>query len=100
VGVAVFLLPLSDRHPQAELKSRHIWCSEDRPAALGAVMDHAALAVRPPPACNTPLAEIAKTARALGITGTPTFVFDTGLRVDGFLSYDALMARWESSARQ
>lgn len=100
VGVAVFLLPLSDLHPQAELKSRHIWCSEDRPAALRAVMERFAPAVGLAPACNTPLAEIAKAAQTLGITGTPTFVFDTGLRVDGFLSYDALMARWQSSARR
>ncbi len=40
------------------------------------------------------------TARTLSITGTPTLVLDTGLRLDGFLTYDALMARWESSARQ
>jgi thiol:disulfide interchange protein DsbC len=100
LGVAVFLLPLPDLHPQAEMKSTHIWCSEDRPAALRAVIEHPASAVGPVPACDTPLAEIAKTAQAWGITGTPTFVFDTGLRVDGFLSYDALMARWESSVRQ
>jgi len=100
VGVAVFLLPLSDLHPQAELKSRHIWCSEDRPAALRAIMERTAPLVGLAPTCDTPLVEVAKTAQALGIAGTPTFVFDTGLRVDGFLTYDALMARWESSARQ
>jgi hypothetical protein len=37
---------------------------------------------------------------SFGMTRTPRFLFDTGLRVDGFLSYDALMARWESPARQ
>jgi protein-disulfide isomerase len=63
-------------------------------------MERSAPLVGPAPACDTPLAEIAKTARALGISGTPTFVFDTGPRMDGFLSYDALMARWESSAPQ
>lgn len=100
VAVAVFLLPLPDLHPHSGLKSRHIWCSQDPPTALRAVMENLAPAVGPAPTCDTPLAEIAKTAQALGITGTPTFVFDTGLRVDGFLTYDALMARWESSARQ
>ncbi len=53
VSVAVFLLPLPDLHPQPELKSRHIWCSEDRAAALREVMEHDAPLVGLAPTCDT-----------------------------------------------
>ena len=99
VGVDVFLLPISQLHPQAELKSKAIWCSPDRVAALSAAMD-GTLPADLRTDCTTPLADIAALARKLGIQGTPTFVLDTGLRLDGYLAYDAFMARWQSSAKK
>jgi len=97
VGVDVFLLPIAQLHPQAERRSQAIWCSPDRVAALNAAMD-GTLEVEAPAACATPLADIAALAKKLGIQGTPTFILDTGRRLDGYLAYDALMARWQSSA--
>ncbi len=99
VGVEVFLLPIPQLHPEAERKSKAVWCSQDRASALTATMDGAS-PVDAPPECTTPLADIAALARALGIQGTPTFVLDTGLRLNGYLAYDAFMARWQSSAQK
>lgn len=96
VGVEVFLFPIAQLHPQAEQKSQAIWCSPDRVAALNAAMD-GTLEVEASAACATPLAAIAALANKLGIQGTPTFILDTGLRLDGYLAYDAFMARWQSS---
>ena len=99
VGVEVFLLPLPQLHPQAELKSKGVWCSPDRAAALLAVMNGQTLD-GVDPGCRTPLADIKALADKLEIYGTPTLVLDTGARLDGYLAYDALMARWQATTRK
>jgi thiol:disulfide interchange protein DsbC len=99
VGVEVFLLPLPQLHPQAELKSKRVWCSPDPAAALLAVMDGQTLD-GVDPGCRTPLADIKALADKLEIHGTPTLVLDTGARLDGYLAYDALMARWQATTRK
>jgi thiol:disulfide interchange protein DsbC len=99
VGVDVFLLPILQLHPHAELKSKAVWCSPDRVAALSAALD-GTLPGDLRTDCATPLADIAALAKKLGIQGTPTFVLDTGLRLDGYLAYDAFMARWRASAKK
>jgi thiol:disulfide interchange protein DsbC len=99
IGVEIFLLPLSQLHPQAEEKSKRIWCSPDRPAALHTVMEGQALESRDG-GCRTPLADIKALADTLEIRGTPTLVLDTGARMDGYLAYDALMARWQATSRK
>ncbi len=99
VGIEVFLLPIPQLHPEAERKSKAVWCSQDRASALKAAMNGVSL-VDVPADCPTPLADIAALAKTLGIQGTPTFVLDTGLRLDGYLAYDAFMARWQSSAQK
>jgi protein-disulfide isomerase len=50
--------------------------------------------------CRTPLADIKALADTLEIRGTPTLVLDTGARMDGYLAYDALMARWQATSRK
>ncbi|MFA5027479.1 MAG: DsbC family protein [Candidatus Methylomirabilota bacterium] len=99
VGVEVFLLPLPQLHPQAELKSKRVWCSPDPAAALLAVMEGQTLD-GVDPGCRTPLADIKVLADRLEIHGTPTLVLDTGARLDGYLTYDALMARWQAPTRK
>lgn len=99
VGVEVFLLPLPQLHPQAELKSKRVWCSPDPAAALLAVMDGQKLD-GVDPGCRTPLADIKALADTLAIHGTPTLILDTGARLDGYLTYDALMARWQATTRK
>ena len=98
VGIDVFLLPIPQLHPQAERKSKAVWCSPDRVAALTAALD-GTLPADLRTDCATPLADIAALAKTLGIQGTPTVVLDTGLRLDGYLAYDAFMARWRASVK-
>ena len=99
VGVDLYLLPLTQLHPGAFEKSRRVWCSPDKAAALDRIMAGQSL---PEAAaeCRTPLAQIAELASKLSISGTPTLVLDSGQRVDGFLSYDVLMTRWKASPRK
>jgi len=99
VAAYIFLYPITSLHPQAEAKSKIVWCSENRAAALDAAL-HNTLLLTQEASCSTPLAEIGALAAKLGIKGTPTLILDTGLRLDGFVTYDALMARWQSSARK
>ena len=99
VAVYLFLYPIPALHPQSSVKSAAIWCSENRATALQAALQDT-LVITTTPTCPTPLADIAKLAGKMGIDGTPTLLLDTGLRLDGFLAYEALMARWQSSARR
>jgi thiol:disulfide interchange protein DsbC len=97
VGVYVFLHPLTNLHPQAEAKSRAVWCSEDRAGALEAALSDR-LPVGQAPRCETPLAKIQELATTLGVTGTPTLILDNGQRIDGFASYDVITAKWRAKA--
>lgn len=95
VTVHVFLYPLSGLHPEAEAKSKKIWCSDNRVAALEATMSGT-----PPESpsgdCPNPLHTIKALATTLGISGTPTLILDNNVRVEGFVDYDTLMARWQT----
>jgi len=99
IGVEIFLLPLPQLHPQAELKSKQILCSPDPAAALHAVMEGQALNGRDT-TCQTALDDIKALANKLEIRGTPTLILDTGARMDGYLAYDTLMARWQATAQK
>lgn len=82
VTIHVFLYPLEQLHPGATLKSRKIWCAPDRAKAwLAAVNDNTLPEGNGE--CDTPIANLAKLARAHRITGTPTLIFANNERVAG-----------------
>lgn len=97
VTVYVFLFPLERLHPEAKAKSEAIWCSENRIQALEATMrtPEGSTTKGSPTKCKAPLAAIHALATQLGITGTPTLVLDTGEIVEGFVTKDALQAKWQ-----
>lgn len=82
VTVYTFLLPLGQLHPDAERKSRAIWCSADRAAAWTALMRDGK-APGGDGKCEAPIAEIAQLAESFGISGTPALVFASGELVPG-----------------
>jgi len=97
VTVYVFLFPLERLHPQAKAKSEAIWCSENRVQALETTMrtpedSPSQISAKK---CETPLAAIQAVATQLGVTGTPTLVLDNGEIIEGFVTKDALQAKWQ-----
>ncbi|MGL6070813.1 DsbC family protein [Craterilacuibacter sp.] len=82
VTVYTFLMPLAQLHPDAERKSRAIWCSKD-PAKAWAGFMREGKALPEAGNCETPLAEIAALAESFGISGTPALIFPNGELVPG-----------------
>jgi thiol:disulfide interchange protein DsbC len=82
VTIYTLLFPVKELHPDAERKSRLIWCAKDRQEAWDAVV----LYGKQPGAadeCKTPLEDIAKTAEKMWINVTPGLVFSDGRLVPG-----------------
>lgn len=81
VTVYTFLYPLEELHPDAANKSRAIWCAQDKAKAWQDWMLNGQLPKSKE--CDAPLDEVASLGRKLGITSTPTLIFENGKRVLG-----------------
>lgn len=81
VTVYTFLYPLEELHPDAANKSRAIWCAQDRSKAWQEWMLNGQLPKSKE--CDAPIDEVANLGRKLGITSTPTLIFENGKRVLG-----------------
>ena len=88
VTIYTFLFPLNI-HPDAERKSKVIWCAPDRDAAWRKWMDTKTL-VDGAGDCDTPIAKNLELGEKLAITGTPALVFANGNVVSGAIPKDAL----------
>jgi len=93
----VFLMPLSQLHPDAARKSAQIWCAADRGKAWTDLMLHDKSPVGDGN-CETPLARTGELARRLGITGTPALVFASGKLVPGAIGAEAIERELSVSA--
>ncbi len=85
--VYIFVFPIL---PGSEEKARAVWCSNDR---LKTWEDYMLRNVEPKSqsACDTSaLNAIAKVAKKLGISVTPTVIFDDGMIRPGFMSLELL----------
>jgi len=89
VTVYTFLYPLAQLHPDAERKSRQIWCSKD-PAQSWTAFMRSGAKLAGKDNCATPLAEIAALGEKLGITGTPALIFPNGTLVPGAIPLAAI----------
>lgn len=84
VTVYTFLYPIDKLHPQANERSRRVWCSADRLKAWKDWM----LEGRSPTAgadCENPVARLAALGEKYRVNGTPTLVFASGRTVPGAL---------------
>lgn len=88
VTAYVFLLPLSEIHPDAYRKSVGIWCSADREKAWLSVMLKQAPVANAE--CSNPVDRNVALAQKLGVDGTPTVFLPNGDRYDGGLSAETL----------
>ena len=81
VTIYTFLFPL-ESHPDAANKSKAIWCATDRVKAWNDWILNGQVA-KGGANCETPLDKNAALGRKLGITSTPTLIFEDGKRMLG-----------------
>lgn len=82
VTVYTFLYPIDRLHPQANERSRRVWCSADRLKAWKDWM----LEGRNPTAtadCDNPVNRLAALGEKYRVNGTPTLVFASGRTIPG-----------------
>lgn len=96
--VYTLLMPLSDLHPEAATHSKMIWCSQDRLAALTAIMiDSKSVELHD---CNTgALDSIAIYAQKNQFNVTPILVRQDGKIHYGYMSLSELTA-WAMASRE
>ena len=81
VTIYTFLYPIASLHPDAERKSKAIWCSSNRQKAWD---DFMLRGVAPAEKnCDTPIEEIQAVGQKHKMNGTPTLVFADGRVVPG-----------------
>ncbi|MDR3428005.1 MULTISPECIES: DsbC family protein [Silvimonas] len=90
VTIYTFLFPLNI-HPDAERKSKLLWCAADRDGAWRDWMDHGKLPDNKGD-CDTPIQKNLALGDKLGITGTPALVFANGRMVSGAIPKEQLEA--------
>ena len=88
VTIYTFLYPLAI-HPEAEAKSRKIWCAKDRTKAWNAYILNDELP-KNSGECKTPISRTLKLGKDLGISSTPTIILSNGKRIPGVIPYKQL----------
>lgn len=77
VTIYVFLLPLTSLHPDSARKASLLWCAQDKPKAWQEWMFEGKLPANDG-SCVTPIQPVLQFAQKLGVTATPTLVFESG----------------------
>ncbi|WP_434778598.1 DsbC family protein [Neisseria sp. Ec49-e6-T10] len=90
ITVYTFLMPITSLHPQADVKAKKIWCSQDKTGAWTSWMRNG---VEPTASekCDNPVEQIMALGNELGFTGTPTLIFPNGTVIPGYLPATELM---------
>lgn len=81
VTIYTFLYPIASLHPDAERKSKLIWCSANRQKAWDDFMLRGVMPAEK--SCDTPIDEIQAVGQKHKMNGTPTLVFVDGRVVPG-----------------
>ena len=81
ITIYTFLFPLAI-HPKAEIRSKKIWCAEDKEKAWNDYMLRNIMANNNGN-CKTPIEDILVLGRELGISSTPTIIFSSGKKIPG-----------------
>lgn len=85
VTLYVFLFPLAELHPQARVHAHAIWCARDR----GDAWTHWMLERKDPGSAqckSDPIDQLQTLGSDLNVTGTPTFFFPNGKRIEGMVA--------------
>ena len=81
ITIYTFLFPLAI-HPKAEIRSKKIWCAENKENAWKDYMLKNKMANNKGD-CKTPIQDILKLGKELGISSTPTIIFSSGKKIPG-----------------
>ena len=94
IAFYIKLFPLTSIHPEAYAKSAAVLCEEDNDKALKLLEDAFNNITIPAPKCETSAVdESIRMGRALGVSSTPTIVFQNGRIVSGAIKADELAGR-------
>ena len=88
ITIYTFLYPLAI-HPEAEEKSKKIWCAKDRAEAWSEYIFKDKLPKNSGD-CKTPINQILKLGKDLGISSTPTIILPNGKTIPGVIPYKQL----------
>tara|TARA_B110000014_G_scaffold213847_1_gene166829 strand:- start:482 stop:1180 length:699 start_codon:yes stop_codon:yes gene_type:complete len=88
ITIYTFLYPLAI-HPEAEGKSKKIWCATDQAKAWNEYIFKDKIPNNSGD-CKTPINKIVKLGKDLGISSTPTIILTNGKRVPGAIPYKQL----------
>jgi len=91
VTIYTYIFPLEGLHPNAKSKGESIWCAKDQSKAWADFMDNGK--VPESAKCDTPIARTVALAAKLGITGTPTIIFENGTMAPGALPAEEIDRR-------
>ena len=90
VTIHEFLYPIKELHPGAFYHAVAIWCAKDRKKALDDVFSDKQIEDA---VCENPIGDTVKLGQSLGISGTPTLIFDDGSIQVGYMESEKLQAR-------
>jgi thiol:disulfide interchange protein DsbC len=94
------MMPLVNLHPQAYDKSKAIICEESNEKAIQLLEDVYAKKSIPQAPCDTKVIdENIRLAQKLGISGTPTLIFNDGSRASGAVKAEQLIQMIDQKAR-
>jgi thiol:disulfide interchange protein DsbC len=88
------MFPLRSIHPQSYNKSKAIYCEKKKSNAKAMALLEDAYAKKqlPEPTCETDVIDKnIVLGQKLGITGTPTLIFQDGRKTSGAMGYDKLV---------
>ena len=88
ITIYTFLYPL-DTHPEAEEKSKKIWCAKNRAEAWSEYILNDTLPKNSGD-CKTPINKIIELGKNLGISSTPTIILSSGTKILGAVSHKQL----------
>jgi thiol:disulfide interchange protein DsbC len=94
VTIYTFLIPILG--PDSAVKSTAIWCAKDQSAAWTRFMTgKATLPASPTGHCETPLERNTALQGKLRITGTPAILFPDNTKTPGYVTADAIEAKFK-----
>ena len=88
ITIYTFLYPLAI-HPEAEEKSKKIWCAKNQSQAWSEYIFEDKLP-KNLGTCKTPINKIVKLGKDLGISSTPTIILQSGKRIPGAIPHKQL----------
>ncbi len=86
-GIAVHYV-FSPRSQKSMVKAVNVWCADDQKEAMSRAK---AGEILPDKSCDNPVAQHARVAQEMGISGTPMIVLDSGQVISGYVPADRLM---------